>query len=224
MSKFLERARGGTVGTGEMSLGARPIPGVVPEGELVASCRTGDPEAFAQLVRLHEGMVVCLAARLLGDVEAARDVAQEVFLQVYKRLGAFEGRSSLRTWIYRIAINQCHNRRRFWHRRRRDRERPLDDATLAAAAPPAPGPAAGPYEETLRRERAAKVQAALLELRFEHRAVLVLREVQGLTCEEVAAALGVPEGTVKSRLSRAREAMRRKLAGLVEPLLREVRS
>ena len=67
---------------------------------------------------------------------------------------------------------------------------------------------------TLRRERARQVQAALLELRFEQRAVLLLREVEGLTCEEAAAALGVPEGTVKSRLSRAREAMRRKLAGL----------
>ena len=83
------------------------------------------------------------------------------------------------------------------------------------------GHASSPYDETLRHERARRVQAALLELRFDQRAVLVLREVQGLSCEEVAAALGVPEGTVKSRLSRAREAMRRKLAGLVE---REVRS
>jgi RNA polymerase sigma-70 factor (ECF subfamily) len=221
VSKFFERDRGAAVGTGEMSLGARSIPGVVPEGELVASCRTGDPEAFARLVRLHEGMVVSLATRLLGEVEEARDVAQEVFLQVYKRLGAFEGRSSLRTWIYRIAINQCHNRRRFWHRRRRDRERPLDEAVLAPVLPGERAGAASPYEETLRRERARQVQAALLELRFEHRSVLLLREVEGLTCEEVAAALGVPEGTVKSRLSRAREAMRRKLAGLIEG---EVRS
>jgi RNA polymerase sigma-70 factor (ECF subfamily) len=216
VSKFLERDRGITVGTGEMSLGARSIPGVVPEGELVASCRTGDPEAFAQLVRLHEGMVVSLAARLLGEVEEARDVAQEVFLQVYKRLSAFEGRSSLRTWIYRIAINQCHNRRRFWHRRRRDRERPLDDVVLTAASPVMGRHAAGPYEETLRHERAQRVQAALLELRFEQRAVLVLREVQGLTCEEVAAALGVPEGTVKSRLSRAREALKIRLLPALE--------
>jgi RNA polymerase sigma-70 factor, ECF subfamily len=215
VSKFFERDRGAAVGTGEMSLGARSIPGVVPEGELVASCRTGDPEAFARLVRLHEGMVVSLATRLLGEVEEARDVGQEVFLQVYKQLGAFEGRSSLRTWIYRITINQCHNRRRFWHRRRRDRERPLDEAILTPV-PPGGRAAASPYEEAVRRERARRVQAALLELRFEHRSVLVLREVEGLTCEEVAAALGVPAGTVKSRLSRAREAMRRKLVGLIE--------
>jgi RNA polymerase sigma-70 factor (ECF subfamily) len=198
-----------------MSLEAGSLAGALPERELVASCRTGDPEAFARLVRLHEGMVVNLAARLLGEVEEARDVAQDVFLRVYERLGSFQGRSSLKTWIYRIAVNQCHNRRRFWKRRRRDRETPLDEGVLA---PVVPGERRGPspYDETLRRERARQVQAALLELRFEHRSVLVLREVEGLTCQEVAAALGVPEGTVKSRLSRAREAMRRKLAGLIE--------
>ncbi len=208
------------MGTSGMSLVAGSLAGALPERELVASCRGGDPEAFAELVRLHEGMVVNLAARLLGDVEEARDVAQEVFLRVYRMLGAFEGRSSLKTWIYRIAVNQCHNRRRFWHRRRRDRETPLDERVLApAAAERRYGPS--PYEETLRRERVRQVQAALLELRFEHRSVLVLRELEGLTCEQVAAALGVPQGTVKSRLARAREAMRRKLARLLEE---EVRS
>ena len=217
MSKLYERDRGATVGTGERSLEAGSLAGALPERELVASCRTGDPEAFARLVRLHEGMVVNLAARLLGEAEEARDVAQEVFLQVYKRLGAFEGRSSLKTWIYRIAVNQCHNRRRFWRRRRRDRETPLDEGVLTATGVPNARPAgSSPYDETLRRERACRVQAALLELRFEHRSVLVLREVEGLSCEEVAVALGVPEGTVKSRLSRAREAMRSKLAGLLD--------
>jgi RNA polymerase sigma-70 factor, ECF subfamily len=216
VSNLFERDGRAAVGTEGMSLGARSVPGLVPERELVASCRTGDPEAFAQLVRLHEGMVLNLAARLLGQVEEARDVAQEVFLQVYKRLDAFEGRSSLRTWIYRIVVNQCHNRRRFWLRRRRDRERPLDDAALAPSLPGTSDPRSNPYEEALRRERARQVQAALLQLRFEYRSVLVLRELMGLSCEDVAATLGVPEGTVKSRLSRAREAMRRKLAGLIE--------
>jgi RNA polymerase sigma-70 factor (ECF subfamily) len=196
-----------------MSFDAAALAGTAPEGELVASCRTGDPEAFARLVRLHEGMVVNLAARLLGEIEEARDVAQEVFLQVFRRLADFEGRSSLKTWIYRITVNQCHNRRRFWHRRHRDRELSLDGAAMAQ---PLAGPEEreSPFHETLRHERARLVQAALLELGFEQRTVLVLREVEGLTCHEVAAAMGVPEGTVKSRLSRAREAMRQKLAGL----------
>ena len=190
--------------TGEMSLDAGPLAGRLPEGELVASCRTGDPEAFTRLVRLHEGMVVSLSARLLGDPEEARDVAQEVFLQVHRRLAAFEGRSSLKTWIYRITVNQCHNRRRFWRRRRREGERPLDERMLEPVSA-ADRRGTSPYQETLRHERARLVQAALLELPFEHRSVLVLREVEGLRCGEVAAALGVPEGTVKSRVHQARE-------------------
>lgn len=198
-----------------MSLVAGSFAGAEPERELVASCQAGDHEAFAQLVRRHEHMVVSLAARLLGDAEEAKDVAQEVFLQVYRRLGAFEGRSSLKTWIYRIAVNQCHNRRRFWQRRRRGLETSLDERVLVPAGAPERRGGPSPYEETLRHERALQVQAALLQLRFEHRSVLVLREVAGLTCAEVGAALGMPEGTVKSRLSRAREAMRRRLAGLI---------
>jgi RNA polymerase sigma-70 factor, ECF subfamily len=201
------------VGTFEMPLNAQALAGQAPEGELVASCRAGDPEAFARLVRLHEDMVFALSVRLLGEREEARDVTQEVFLQVYRMLGRFEGRSGLKTWIYRIAVNQCHNRRRFWRRRRRDRESALDEALALPASAARP---AGPYEEAWRGERARRVQAALLELSFEHRSVLVLRDVEGLTCGEVAAALAVPEGTVKSRLSRAREAMRQRLRGLVE--------
>jgi RNA polymerase sigma-70 factor (ECF subfamily) len=205
------------MGASELPLEAQGVAGPAQDCELVSSCRTGDPGAFARLVRLHEGMVFNLAARLLGDTEEARDVAQEVFLQVFRMLGRFEGRSRLKTWIYRIAVNQCHNRRRFWHRRRRDREAALDEGLDARAVQTgADGAEASPYEEAVRRERARRVQAALLQLTFEHRAVLVLREVEGLTCDEVSVALGVPEGTVKSRLSRAREAMRLRLRGLVE--------
>src|SRR5262245_60653426 len=86
------------------------------EDAMVALCRQGDPEAFARLVAQHESMVFGLAARLLGDLEEAKDVAQDVFLQVYRALGRFEGRSRLKTWIYRIVVNQCRNRRRFWRR------------------------------------------------------------------------------------------------------------
>jgi RNA polymerase sigma-70 factor (ECF subfamily) len=203
------------MGAGEVPLEAQALGRTGPERELVASCRAGDAVAFARLVELHEGMVFNLAARLLGDPEEARDVAQEVFLQVYRMLGRFESRSSLKTWIYRIAVNQCHNRRRFWQRRRRDREQAFDEGFSARdAVSAATGP--GPYEEARRRERARRVQEALLQLSFEHRSVLVLREVEGLTCEEVAVALGVPAGTVKSRLSRARDAMRARLRGRVD--------
>lgn len=214
-------------GTGEIAMAAGEFAlrsaealagGTSFEGGLVEQCRRGDAQAFGRLVALHEGMVFNLAARLLGDPEEARDVAQEVFLQVYRTLDRFEGRSTLKTWIYRIVVNQSRNRQRWWRRRRKDRSCPIealtpaDEARLAEQAPGAEGP----EERLARRERARAVQSALLELSFEHRAVLLLREVEGLSCEEIAGTLSLPAGTVKSRLSRARDALRCALAGREE--------
>ena len=185
---------------------------VSSERGLVEECRRGDPHAFARLVALHEGMVFNLAARLLGETEDARDVAQEVFLQVFRTLGRFEGRSSLKTWIYRIVVNQCRNRQRWWRRRRKERSCPIEDLTAADEMQLAQHGPEGPVERLERRERARSVHRALARLGFEHRAVLLLREVEGLSCEEIAAALAIPQGTVKSRLSRARDALRQALA------------
>ena len=203
---------GFAMATGEVSLGvvdARAAAGTAERG-LVEQCRAGDPQAFARLVALHEGMVFNLSTRLLGDAEEAKDVSQDVFLQVYRTLGRFEARSTLKTWIYRIVVNQCHNRRRFWSRRAKERSRPLADLTSAeeAALAASRPDATSPYEEACRRERADRLQKALLKVTFAHRAILLLREVEGLSCEAIAATLQVPEGTVKSRLARAREALR----------------
>ncbi len=205
--------------TGEMSLrSAELLPGNAPDRVLVERCQKGDPVAFARLVALHEGMVFNLAARLIGDAEEAKDVAQDVFLQVYRTLGRFEGRSSLKTWIYRIVVNQCHNRHRWWGRRKKHCSRPLDELTPADQARLVAGDRgqASPYEELRRRERSGRVQAALLGLSFDHRAILLLREVEELSCEAIAATLGIPEGTVKSRLARAREALRARLLACLE--------
>jgi len=203
--------------TGEVTLAASH--GVVThESGLVDRCRQGDPDAFARLVSLHEHMVFNLALRLTGDPEEARDVSQDVFLQVYRMLARFEGRSSLKTWIYRIVVNQCHNRQRWWKRRRKDRSRPIEDLTPAdeAQLSEASSEASNPYEDIRRRERGRAVQTALMGLSFEHRAILLLREVEDLSVEQVAESLGLPEGTVKSRLSRAREALRVRLLALAE--------
>src|SRR5688572_14644388 len=182
---------GGDMASGEMALGsAETLAGTAAsESGLVELCRRGDATAFARLVALHEGMVFNLSARLLGDAEEARDLSQEVFLQVFRTLGRFEGRSSLRTWIYRIVVNQCRNRQRWWRRRRRDRALPLQDLTEAQEARLSEGQASvgGPLQELERRDRARLVQAALSALSFDHRAVLMLREVEGLSCEEIAA-------------------------------------
>jgi RNA polymerase sigma-70 factor (ECF subfamily) len=203
------------VASGEIALdGAAAAPAVVAlESGLVARCLQGDGFAFSRLVALHEGMVVNLALRLLGDREEARDLAQDVFLQVFRTLGRFQGRSSLKTWIYRITVNQCRNRQRWWRRRRRDRALSLDDLTPSDEAKVSSGQAAPAFEHVARRETAQRVQAALLRLSFDHRSILVLREVEGLRCDEIANALGVPEGTVKSRRARARAQHRRRLQG-----------
>jgi RNA polymerase sigma-70 factor (ECF subfamily) len=197
----------------EMSMAvARPdtVAAPVPvERALLDECRQGDPRAFARLVGLHERLVFNLCARLLGDVEEARDVSQEVFLQVFRTLARFQGRSTLKTWIYRIAVNQCYNRRRWWRRRRRehlvslDLLAPCDEARLTARG--------GPEQDYESAERTRRVQRALQALPFPQRTVLLLREVEGLSCEQVAEAVGIAVGTVKSRLSRAREMLRREL-------------
>ncbi len=196
--------------SGEMALGTADTLPRVASGDsgLVEQCRRGDVQAFARLVSLHEGMVYNLAVRLLGDPEEARDLSQEVFLQVYRTLGRFEGRSSLKTWIYRIVVNHSYNRQRWWRRRRRDRALALEEMTPGdeARLSEAGAPQDGPHEQ---RERATRVQAALSALSFEHKAILLLREVEELSCEEMAETLGLPVGTVKSRLARAREALRR---------------
>jgi RNA polymerase sigma-70 factor (ECF subfamily) len=199
--------------TREMSLGSEPFvrTGAHQDHGLVERCREGDALAFARLVALHEGMVFNLAARLLGDAEEARDVSQEVFLQVYRTLGRFEGRSSLKTWIYRIVVNQCHNRRRWWRRRAREKSQPIEDLTAAEEAQLSAGRSSAfgnAFDRMRRAETAARVQEALLSLSFAHRAVLMLRDAEGLSCEAVAEALALPVGTVKSRLARAREALR----------------
>lgn len=199
------------LGTAEAFAGRAAV-----ERGLVEMCRSGDAEAFARLVALHESMVYNLAARLLGDGEEARDLSQDVFLQVYRTLGRFEGRSSLKTWIYRIVVNQARNRQRWWRRRRRERSCPIEDMTPADHARAAAGrpDADAPFERLARGERARQLQAALLKLSFDHRAILLLREVEGLDCEEIAAALKIPQGTVKSRLARARESLRQGMTAM----------
>ncbi len=212
--------RGGLgMSAGEIALeAAGRAAGRAGDRGLVARCRSGDPQAFARLVALHERMVFSLASRLLGDDEEAKDVAQNVFLHVYRKLEQFQGRSALKTWIHRITVNQCHNRRRWWQSRRRERQQPLDEVATGPEAGRLAdqSPRSNPYVETHRRERARRVHEALLRLSFDHRAVLVLREIEGQSCHAIAEALGVATGTVKSRLSRAREALRRQLADVLE--------
>ena len=182
----------------------------VREATLVQRCAARDESACAELVAEHQRMVVQLAVNLLGDRDEALDLSQEVFLRVFRTIHRFRGQSALRTWIYRIAVNQARNRHRFWRRRHRNDQVSLD-AHIAAH---------GEFPSTLglrpdrvfeQKQLGQRLQDALDQLPFDQRTAIVLREIDGLSYDDIAVALGVAIGTVKSRLTRARQALREDL-------------
>jgi RNA polymerase sigma-70 factor, ECF subfamily len=186
------------------------------EAALVHRCVSGEDEACTELVADHQRMVFQLAFHLLGDDEEARDLSQDVFLQVFRTIDRFRGQSALRTWIYRIVINLARNRQRWWRRRLRSAQVSLD-AHLELHGDNVLGDESATPEVALRRkETADQVWEALEGLPFEQRTAIVLREIDGLSYDEIAFSLGIAVGTVKSRLTRARDALRVRL--------REVRS
>jgi RNA polymerase sigma-70 factor, ECF subfamily len=155
-----------------------------------------------------------LALHLLADHNEALDLSQEVFLQVFRTLPRFRGQSSLRTWIYRIVVNQAKNRQRWWRRRHRAAQVSLDEHMLAHGELSANGNGTSPDRVFGQRELAARLRKALLALHFDQRSAIVLREIDGLSYEEIAFSQGVAVGTVKSRLARAREVLRAELRQL----------
>lgn len=181
------------------------------EAALIERCAAGDQSACAELVSGHERMVFQLALHLLGDRDEAMDLSQEVFFNVFRTIRNFRGQSALKTWIYRIVINQARNRQRFWRRRHRADQVSLDQHVAAHGDLPQPGDDASPDRAFARKQLAQRLWSALDELPFDQRSVVVLREVDGLSYDEIAFSLGVAVGTVKSRLTRARQTLRRQL-------------
>ena len=175
---------------------------------LVQQCASGDELACSRLVTDHQRMVYQLALHLLGDHQEALDVSQEVFLRVFRTLSQFRGHATLRTWIYRIVINQASNRQRWWRRRRKAQQVPLEEYAVTHGELPESRNFAMPDRVLQQREVADRVWHALNGLPFDQRAVIVLREIDGLSYEEIAESLGIAVGTVKSRLARARESLR----------------
>lgn len=181
------------------------------EAALIQRCAAGEEGACAELVSGHERMVYTLALHLLGDRDEALDLSQEVFLRVFRTLHGFRAQSSLKTWIYRIVINQARNRQRFWRRRRRSDQVSLDQHVAEHGELTQPGDGTSPHRALARKELATRLWRALNELPFDQRSVVVLREIDGLSYDEIAFSLGVAVGTVKSRLTRARQALRHQL-------------
>lgn len=165
---------------------------------LLDRARRGDRSAFADLVNRYQDALYTMALRLLGRPEDAADVVQETFLRAYVNLPRLRP-LSVRAWLFRVAINAAHDVHR---RARRHPQQGLDDAATKVLT--LPDPNVGPEGAAELAERWAAVRAALAELPTELRAAVVLRDVSGLGYEEIAAALGVPLGTVKSRICRGR--------------------
>ncbi|MEO8435935.1 MAG: sigma-70 family RNA polymerase sigma factor [Pyrinomonadaceae bacterium] len=178
--------------------------------------KRGDTAAFDCLVKERSGDVYALLYRLTEDAEEARDLTQETFLRAFQSISRFRGDADLKTWIYRIAINQARNRWRWWRRRRRDVHVSLDatssqsDQTVGSRLPASE---ADPEQETLAHERETVLRTALNSLGQSYREAVILRDVEGFSYEEIATTLEISIGTVKSRLSRGRLELRRKLTG-----------
>jgi RNA polymerase sigma-70 factor (ECF subfamily) len=181
------------------------------EASLIQRCVTHDEQACAELVNEHQRMVYQLSLNLLNDHNEALDLSQEVFLRVFRTLHAFRGQSSLRTWIYRIVVNQARNRQRWWRRRHRAQQVSLDQHVQDHGDLPETSNGGSPDRVLGQKQLADRIRVALDRLPFDQRTAVVLREIDGLSYEEIGFSLGIAVGTVKSRLARAREGLRNQL-------------
>jgi RNA polymerase sigma-70 factor (ECF subfamily) len=179
--------------------------------EYVSLCRQGDVDAFEQLVRRHQKRMINIAYRIVGDYDEACEVVQEGFISAYKNIKGFKGKAKFATWLYAIVINGSRNRLKQLRSRRYREGCSIDDPIMTPDGellgdPPSSEPSA--LDRLEARDIKQQVQGCINALDAEFKEVIVLRDLQGFSYEEISAMLKVPEGTVKSRLFRAREAMR----------------
>jgi len=180
--------------------------------------RQGSEDAYELLVARFQQPVYNLVYRLLSDPGESYDVVQEVFLKIFRNIATFRNQSSLKTWIYRIAVNEVHNYRRWFYRHRRQ-EVILEDEIEGGKnfGDTVPDRGRTPYDYALNGEKRVMIEDALAHINPMFRAAIVLRDVEELSYEEIADVLDISLGTVKSRITRGREAMRRELEGRLEP-------
>lgn len=201
------------------------LAGVVPiraeDAVLTAELQAGSEEAFSRLIAQYHAPVFNLVSRVLKDPSDAPDITQDVFIKIFRGIRSFHGDSSLRTWIYRIALHEAYNQRRWWSRHRgrevtieNQEERPdqhhavcLKDALI--------DPHASPFELAAHEEVRARVESELRQLPEPFRTVVILRDLEGLAYDEIAEIMGAQLGTVKSRLVRGRALLRARLADYI---------
>lgn len=192
------------------------------EADVVAELKAGSEEAFAWLISTYHQPIYSIVARMLQNPADAADVTQDVFIKVFRGISGFHGESSLRTWMYRIALHEASNRRRWWSRHCRQ-EVPIETETFHAEDGHAlrikdtlVDSNESPFDLAAHAEIRARVEAELREIQEPFRSVLVLRDIEGLAYEEIAEILNVQLGTVKSRLMRGRAQIKARLAPFVE--------
>lgn len=187
---------------------------------LIARAQTGDQAAFRSLVDRHQRRAFAIAVGLVRDENDAREIVQEAFLRVYKGLPTFEGGSSFFTWLYRIVTNLAIDLMRKPGRKSAelDESRNVSDDAEGELALVSRIDGADPIDVVRRKEMAARIQTALDALPWYHRAVILMREVEGMSYEEMAEAMGVSKGTIMSRLFHARQKMQRALADVYAEL------
>jgi RNA polymerase sigma-70 factor (ECF subfamily) len=184
--------------------------------EFIERLKGGEAAAFETLIADHSGEIYGLLYRLTENSEEARDLTQETFLRAFQNIDRFRGEADLKTWIYRIAINQARNRWRWWRRRRRDATISLDATqgrstqTLSETLPESTD---NPEQQALAREREVALRGALRKLSRAYRETVVLRDIEGFSYEDIATTLNINVGTVKSRLARGRQELRKRLEG-----------
>jgi RNA polymerase sigma-70 factor, ECF subfamily len=207
-----------TLGELASAIGARS-----QEAAIVAELKAGSEEAYAWLIGEFQQPVYGLVYRIVNDPADAADTTQEVFLKVFRGMKHFHGESSLKTWIYRIALHEAANRRRWWFRHKAY-ETSIEPAESEGAAAEAMQVALtdrgySPFDSVAHGEVRRKVEEALRKVPEPYRTTLILRDLEEMSYEEIAELLEISLGTVKSRLTRGREALRQRLA----PYVREVR-
>jgi RNA polymerase sigma-70 factor, ECF subfamily len=183
------------------------------EAALVAELKAGSEEAFVYLLAVYQNPVYNLIYHMIGDPSEAADVLQNIFLKVLRGIRYFNGKSTLKTWIYRIAVHETSNHRRSWGRRLFHEPFSVDDESMQPRvyAAASTRERETPYRVYEQAERQREVNRAVASLAQPYRTVVVLRDVEDFSYEEIAQVLGIAEGTVKSRLRRGRELLKRKL-------------
>jgi len=191
--------------------------------ELVERCKSGEREAYDELMRRHQDRVFNVVYRCVGNHEDASDIAQEVFIRAFRAIEGFQGQAALSTWLHRIAINEVINHRRRAGAKRKIRTVPIErnnpDSEGHGSDDP-PDTSTEPSRVMVEKEREQLIQEAIDSLDDDHRTVVVLKDIEGYRYEEIAEIIGCPRGTVKSRLHRARLELREKLRpllGVAEP-------